>query len=108
MNKQQIVIFLREFYDIWNYRAQLTDTVKKEVCPPNGMPFIDINMSMINRHQEYNFLLENCTRVFDKLLNANTTDANKSLGALYILSGLTLVSQNAADALTWLYQSVAI
>ena len=34
------------------------------------------------------------------------TDA-KSLGAFYVLAGLTLVNINAATAMPWLYQSVA-
>jgi hypothetical protein len=108
LNKIQLSVFLREFYDIWNYRAQLSEEAKQEICPLNGTPFNGINMSMVNRYQEHNRLTEMCMQVFDNILLADSTDANKSLGALYILSALTLVSEGAADAMPWLYQSVAI
>lgn len=108
LNRIQLTIFLREFYDIWNYRAQLSDEAKKDICPPHGTPFNDINMSMVNRHHEQNRLTEMCIQVFDNILLADSTEGNKSLGALYILSALTLVSEGAADAMPWLYQSVAV
>lgn len=108
LNKIQLSVFLREFYDIWNYRAQLSEEAKKEICPLYGTPFNGINMSMVNRYQEHNRLMEMCIQVFDNILLAESTDANKSLGALYILSALTLVSERAADAMPWLYQSVAV
>ena len=44
--------------------------------------------------------------IMEKLIYSAHTDENKNLGALYILSALTLVSQNARDALPWLYASV--
>ena len=108
LNKIQLSVLLREFYDIWNYRAQLSDEAKTEICPTTGTPFHGINMTMVNRHQDHIRLMEMCIQVFDNILLAESTDANKSLGALYILSALTLVSEGAADAMPWLYQSVAI
>ena len=108
LNKIQLSVLLREFYDIWNYRAQLSDEAKTEICPMTSTPFHGINMTMVNRHQDHIRLMEMCIQVFDNILLAESTDANKSLGALYILSALTLVSEGAADAMPWLYQSVAI
>ena len=34
------VKFARELADIWNYRAQLTNLKKMEICPPHGTPFL--------------------------------------------------------------------
>ena len=44
--------------------------------------------------------------IMKNMINTNSSDSNKSLCALYILSTLTLVSEPAADAMPWLYQSV--
>ena len=44
--------------------------------------------------------------IIEKFLSANE-DSNKSLGANYVLCALTLVNNDAANALPWLYQSVA-
>lgn len=106
LNKRQLVIFIRELYDIWNYRAQLTDDVKKTICPLSGTPFVNININVLNRHTEYLILLDTCCIIFSNLLNTTADNSNKSIGALYILSALTLVSNKAADTLPWLYQSV--
>lgn len=108
LSKRGLAIFIRELFDIWNYRAQLSDEAKKNICPPNGTPFININIVTISRHQDYIALLETCVKIFSNLLNTTANDSNKSLGALYILSALTMVSEDAADALPWLYQSVAL
>lgn len=108
LNKRQLVLFMRELHDIWGYRAQLDDESKRNICPPNGTPFSDIHMNVVNRFQDTNFLLETCITMFTNLLKTTADDTNKSLVALYILSALTIVSQEAADALPWLYQSVAL
>lgn len=108
LNKRQLVILMRELHDIWGYRAQLDDETKRNICPPNGTPFHDIHMNMINRFQDTNYLLETCIHMFSNMLKTTADDSNKSLAALYILSALTIVSQEAADSLPWLFQSVAL
>ena len=40
------------------------------------------------------------------LIFSSPNDTNKNMGSLYILSSLTLVSENARDSLPWLYTSV--
>ena len=106
LSSRRVVIFLRELYDIWNYRAQLSDDVKKEICPPFGTPFNGINMGSISRTNDIYYLLETSIRIIETFVKADTSDANKSISALYILSSLTIVSEDAADAMPWLYQSV--
>ena len=54
LNKDSLILFLNELIDIWNYRASIPDSVKREICPPTGNPFrqyISINM-------HNNFLLQ--------------------------------------------------
>ena len=108
LDNRRIVIFIRELFDIWCYRAQLSDDVKKKICPPNGLPFYQIDMSTVTRHQHPLTLLEKCVVIFENLLKTTSSDSDKSVAALFILSALTLVSDDAADALPWLYQSVAL
>ncbi len=43
--------------------------------------------------------------ILEKLVNNNADRDNKSLGAYYVLGALTLVNEEAAQALPWLYQS---
>ena len=42
----------------------------------------------------------------DALVSNGNSNEDKSLGAFYVLSALTLVNNDAAESLPWLYQSV--
>ena len=44
--------------------------------------------------------------VMEKMVFRANNDSDKNIGALYILSSLTLVSLNARNSLPWLYASV--
>ena len=48
LTREQIVLYLRELYDIWNYRAQLSNETKRNIAPPIGDPFRTINMNYLN------------------------------------------------------------
>ena len=97
--------FIRELEDIWNYRSQISDEVKKEIYPPTGNPFIN---EEINRDLEINEIKNVALNIINKLVNTSHDDQSRSLGAIYVLSALTLVSFNAAVSLPWLYESVAL
>lgn len=106
LDRQQSIIFIRELLDIWTYRAQLSVQVQREICPPNGNPFYNVNFHYINTWnikeiQAYSL------KIIENLVNCGISDEAKSLGAYYVLASLTLVSQNARNSLPWLYQSVA-
>jgi len=51
-------------------------------------------------------LRTNILNIFENLISKSPSRENQSLGAYYILSALTLVSQSAAAAYPWLYESV--
>lgn len=107
LNKSELIRFLKELLDIWNYRASLTPETKREICPPHGNPFRALNINY-NNISSYNFnvIKKNIVNVIDELINKGLTDDLKSLGTYYVLSALTLVNNDAAEALPWLYESV--
>lgn len=107
LNRNQLIKFVRELVDIWSYRAPLTPETKRSICAPNGNPF--------SRMPNYNILqtLENLDDVrkiildiIEKLVNTGIDKDSKCLGAYYVLGALTLVNNDAALALPWLYQAV--
>ena len=108
LNQLQLRKFLLELYDIWDYRSQLTIDTKLSICPPHGLPFREIPIHIIQRNYNINIdlLKKFCIIIIDKLINSSPIKDNQVLGAMYILSALTVVNQNAADAMPWLYQSV--
>jgi hypothetical protein len=107
LNKPLLIKLIRELLDIWSYRAPLTIETKRAICPPLGNPFsrlIHINqLQMIENIDEVRkFTLE----ILERFVNLGIDRDSQCLGAFYVLGALTLVSQDAATSLPWLYQAV--
>jgi hypothetical protein len=107
LNRNQLIKFLRELGEIWNYRAQLSNETKQNICPPNGDPFRNINFTYIINEPELLNLKKIVLDVLEKLVNNGVDRDSKTLGAYYVLGALTLVNDSAATSLPWLFQSVA-
>ena len=100
--------FILELYDIWDYRAQLSRETKLMICPPNGMPFRDVPMHIIQTQYNINIglLKQFSLIIINNFINSSPLRDNQKLGAIYILSALTLVNPSAAESMPWLYHSV--
>jgi len=100
--------FILELYDIWNYRAQILNETKLVICPPFGTPFRDIPMHIISStiYMDISTIKKYCFTVINNLINSAEHTQNRNLGAIYVLTALTLVNSEAANALPWLFQSV--
>ncbi|MCX8490091.1 MAG: SAP domain-containing protein, partial [Cyclobacteriaceae bacterium] len=107
LNRIQLIKFMRELIDIWNYRAQLTIETKKKICPPYGDPFRNTNIISIQQEQTVKNIQKFILPFLEKLVNSGVDTDSKSLGAYYVLGALTLVNENAATSLPWLFQSVS-
>jgi hypothetical protein len=107
LNRNQMIKFIRELSDIWNYRAQLSQETKRNICPPNGDPFRNLSMQYIHTEGNMSNVKKVVLEVLEKLVNSGSDKDSKSLGAYYVLGGLTLVNQEAATSLPWLFQSVS-
>jgi len=103
--------FARELYDIWNYRAQLTNLKKYEICPPHGSPFLGTpyftnaasNTNLVSLG--YDVLLRFNVQIIENLVKSAIDIDNKTLGSFYVLTALTLVSEPARNAMPWLYEA---
>ena len=102
----RLIDFITELRDIWIYRANLSDRVKYEICPPYGNPFMGILLTALPI-MEYPLIRSICVKIMEEMIYKCINDSSKSLGAYYVLACLTLVNRDAADAMPWLYQSVA-
>jgi hypothetical protein len=107
LNKDQLIVYIKELYDIWNYRAQITDELKHDICPPYGNPFRHSNICYYVSIENNNIL--NCKKyileVLEKFINNGINKDAKTLGAYYILGALTIVNESARSSLPWLFQS---
>lgn len=101
-----LIKFIRELADIWSYRAQLPNEVKRHICPPMGDPFRGTNLLVLPSMSIFE-LRSRGVLVIERMITRGIDDAHRGLGVNYVLCALTLVNKMAADALPWLYQSVA-
>jgi hypothetical protein len=106
LNRNQLIKLVRELADIWNYRAQLPMDIKRNICPPIGDPFRNLSMPYIHTELNITNVRKVVLEVLEKLVNNGIDTDSKSLGAYYVLGALTLVNQEAATSLPWLFQSV--
>jgi hypothetical protein len=108
LTRTQILKFMRELIDIWNYRAQLSIEIKRNICPPNGNPFYNINMHYIQTETELINIKKYILDILEKFVNHGIDRDSKTLGAYYVLGALTLVNHSAANAVPWLFQSFSV
>jgi hypothetical protein len=108
LNRNQIIKLVRELGDIWNYRSQLSQEVKRNICPlNNGDPFRNLSMPYIHTEGNMFNVKKVVLEVLEKFVNSGIDKDSKSLGAYYVLGALTLVNEEAATSLPWLFQSVS-
>ena len=105
LNRNQLIRYCRELHDIWMYRAELSQDTRRDICPPTGNPFQQINFATIT-HIGFHELRELTLNMMKKLVRSGINRDNQCLGTYYLLSALTLVNDEAAIALPWLYESV--
>ncbi len=106
LNRNQLIKFIRELMDIWQYRAQLPVQTKRNICPPIGDPFRTLSIQYVNTEQNLWNVKKVLLDVMEKFVNSGIDKDSKALGAYYVLGALTLVNSEAATSLPWLFQSV--
>ena len=100
-----LIKFMRELIDIWKYRAGLSNEIKSQIYPPDGDIFRHFIVNSLFVDQDLDIIKNNILNLLEKFVNFGIDNDSKALGAYYILGALTLVNENAANALPWLFQS---
>ena len=107
LNKPQLIKMMRELLDIWAYRAPLTIETKRAICPPLGNPFSRfIHFHQFQSIENIDEIRKFNLEILENFVNLGIDRDAKCLGAYYVLGALTLVSEEAAISLPWLYQAV--
>jgi hypothetical protein len=107
LGKPQMIKMIRELIDIWSYRAPLSMETKRAICPPIGNPFSRLmNFQQLHTVENIDEMRKYTLEILEKFVNFGIDRDNKCLGAYYVLGALTLVSEDAASSLPWLYQAV--
>jgi hypothetical protein len=113
--------FIRELKDIWEYRSQLTPEVRQNICPNSHVihsvhnPFFNINPVILhNLYQSaatpemgLQRVKHRVLNVLDRMTKYGINNDYKAIAVTFVLSALTIVSEEAAVAMPWLYSTVA-
>ena len=106
LSKIQLCRFVRELGDIWNYRANLTEETKNNICPPRGLLYTQNERNNIFMENNILALQSKILTILERIVYSGIDHDSKVLGAYYVLASLTLVSTEASASIPWLYQSV--
>ena len=91
--------------DVWNYRAQINPQTKREIIPPNGRLFRNINFNNLFQNSSEITLKKIILKAVKKIITKGINQESKSLGCFYALGTFTIVSHAASNSLPWLYES---
>lgn len=107
LDVNQYIRLHRCIFDIWNYRGQLSYSVKSKICLL-GNPFTEIlpRTFFLNDSTTLGRIQNRCLTIFENLIYTGIDEDHRKLGAFHALSALTVVSHDARQAMPWLYDSV--
>jgi hypothetical protein len=97
--------YYRYLHDIWNYRGQLSNDTKRNICSlldPFRNSFFVRNTALL----DYDQIKKNCLYIMEHMIYTGIDIEYRKLGALHALSALTIVSIPARHNMMWLYESL--
>tara|TARA_Y100000389_G_scaffold162072_1_gene164722 strand:- start:255 stop:1343 length:1089 start_codon:yes stop_codon:yes gene_type:complete len=100
---EDLLDYVNHLLDIWNYRVEIPLETKRGICPPYGTILTNHYSYWGDRGLEYT--QKKTLNVIEQMITTGTSEEYKKLGALYVLGAFTIVSQNAANSLPWLYET---
>jgi hypothetical protein len=104
LERRNYLRYFRILKDIWCYRAQIPINVKIKICPLWD-PFI-----MLSTDDLIDLTIDQmkarCLCVMEDMVYTGVDTEFKTLGALHVLSVLTIVSREARVNMPWLYESL--
>jgi len=105
LDRRGYIRYFRILRDIWIYRAQIPTTIKFKICPLWD-PFLILTDIHSLNELSIEQLQKLCLSVMEDMVYTGLHQEFKTLGALHVLSVLTIVSHGARIALPWLYESL--
>lgn len=102
----QLIRLYRGLYDIWMIRGQISYQLKRSICPYHD-PFEGIFPRRIY-HDTINYeqLQKGCLIVMENMIYSGINIEYRKIGALHVLTALTMVSIPARQIMPWLYESI--
>lgn len=96
--------FYVELYDIWYHRAGLTNEMRNTIIPSPARPF-RFSIREIIGLKNIELLRKINLDMIRMFVTAAPDKSERGLGAMYVLTALTLVSKECAVSYPWLFES---
>jgi hypothetical protein len=98
--------FYKELFAIWNHRAGLSSVQKNTIVPNHAAELFRLPLWSVH-HQPLPTMRAINMKHIEKFITSADDRNDRILGAMYIMSTMTIVSNEARAAYPWLYESVA-
>ena len=103
LTRQEYIRLYRLLYSIW---SRLSYDTRNKICI-TGNPFLNIFRDrIVVENILFDTIQEACLRVFENMVFSGIDIEFRKIGALHVLSALTVISNPARLAIPWLYESV--
>ena len=101
----EYINFYVSLIDIWRFRAHLTSVVRYQISPLQD-PFFGLLPARISYNQiSLEQIQMACISAIEILVYTGLDIEQRKLGAIYVLSALTVVSREARNTMPWLYEA---
>lgn len=108
LNHEKILMFIRILRDIWDYRFGISSAVKKDICP-FGDPFSILHLRSLSVFRfDIPQIINLCIDLIYYFICSATDIENRKLGAMYVLTSLTVVSRDARNNMPWLFETIMV
>jgi len=98
--------FYLNLLDIWQHRAGLSQADRERIVPSPQQLF-HWGISRVTAIQQLSTIRTTNSYIMKKMISSAEDRNDKVLGAMYILTALTQVCPQAAEAFPWLFESAA-
>ena len=104
LSHMQYIRLYRCIYDIWTFRGQITNEMKRQICPFYE-PFDGIFPPGSSHSISFSDIKKACLLVFENIIYSSPDIEIRKIGALHCLSSLTVVSISARISMPYLYEA---
>lgn len=105
LSMQHYMVFWNELYDIWLFRAEIMNETKKLICPIHD-PFFRKNLNHYDGIVTRDVIIEHCLYAMENMVYMAEDEEYRKLGAMYVLTALTMISLEARRAMPWLFDVI--
>jgi hypothetical protein len=104
MNVDDHRCFYVELHDIWFHRAELSNDMRNTIIPPPARPFRLLVREVVAQ-RSLEILRKTNMDLIRMFISAATDRNERVLGAMYVITALTMVNSQCAESYPWLYES---